>query len=250
VSPSTIALLALVAFVAAAIGAITGGNSLLTVPALLLAGMDPGTAVGTNMLAVTFLCAGAAARFARARAIPRHPTLLLTVTALPGSVIGGLVAVRVSEATLRLIISTAMLAMSILFAAQPRLGEAPATRPPSLRAFGYVAMAAWAVYGGLFSGGYTTVLTMTCVLLLGTGLVETVALTKVVNLAGSAAATIVFIAQGRVDVTVGVVMSVAMALGGWAGAHVALARGTAWVRRAFLLTVVVLALKLLRDALA
>jgi uncharacterized membrane protein YfcA len=248
VSAGRLALLAAVGFCAAAVGAITGGNSLLTVPAMLLAGMDARTAVATNMLGVTFLSAGATARFLRARAIPRRPTGGLILLALPGSILGAFVAMRLGDAALRLIISVAMLGMAAFIALAPRFGETAQARSGRARALGYALSAVWAIYGGLFSGGYTTVLTFGCVVLFGSTLVEAVALTKPVNFAGSAAATLAFAALGRIEWRLGVVLSAAMVVGGWMGAHLVLRAGTAWVRRIFVVTVAALAIKLLVDA--
>ena len=47
---STLAILVLVAFIAGFIDAIAGGGGLLTIPALLTAGLPPHLALGTNKL--------------------------------------------------------------------------------------------------------------------------------------------------------------------------------------------------------
>ncbi len=52
--PSLLAALCLVAFFAGFIDAIAGGGGLLTVPALLTAGLPPHLVLGTNKLAATF----------------------------------------------------------------------------------------------------------------------------------------------------------------------------------------------------
>ena len=248
-SVGRIVALAAVSFVAAVIGAITGGNSLLTVPAMLLAGMEEHVAVGTNMIAVVALSASAWARFAREKMVPRHPTLGLTLTAIPGSIVGAFVALGVSAHTLRTIISVAMLAMAVFIALQPRFGAEQRPRSAGVKAFAYVAMAAWAVYGGLFSGGYTTVLTFCCVALFGTTLVEAVGLTKIVNCVGSVAACVVFVARGTIDWPIAAAMSASALAGGWLGAHVAIRSGTVWVRRIFVLMVAGLGVKLLYDVI-
>src|SRR5262249_51523731 len=139
--------------------------------------------------------------------------------------------------------------MAIFIGLSPRFG---ADRRPSSRArrgIGYVAMAVWAVYGGMFSGGYTTVLTVTCVTLFGTTLVESVGLTKIVNFAGSAAATGIFVARGRIDWPVGLAMSATALVGGWLGAAIAMRISPEWVRRIFVLAVAALGVKLLVDVL-
>src|SRR3990167_4118013 len=62
---STLAILALVAFIAGFIDAIAGGGGLLTIPALLTAGLPPHLALGTNKLSSTFGSAAASYTFYR-----------------------------------------------------------------------------------------------------------------------------------------------------------------------------------------
>ena len=45
-------------FVTSVVGVVTGGNSLITVPVMLSFGIEPCTAVATNMFALTFLSFG------------------------------------------------------------------------------------------------------------------------------------------------------------------------------------------------
>jgi hypothetical protein len=117
-----------------------------------------------------------------------------------------------------------------------------------MRVVGYVAMAAWGVYGGMFSGGYATVLTLACVAFFGPHLLEGITVTKVVNFAGSVAATLVFVAEGRVQWGIALPMSAAAMLGGWVGAHLALRWGPQPVRRLLLAVVTGLGAKLVYDA--
>ena len=77
---SQIALLSALMVVTGAIGAITGGNSLINVPLMIMVGMSPRQAVATNMFAVTFMTISATARFARAGMLKRR--LLIPLGAL------------------------------------------------------------------------------------------------------------------------------------------------------------------------
>jgi len=204
--------------------------------------------VATNMFVLASLSLGAAVRFLRARAVPVHPTAGLILVSVPGSVLGAFLAVLMSELALRSIIAVAMVAMGFLLAFQPQLGASRRERSPRMRVVGYVAMAAWGVYGGMFSGGYATVLTLACVAFFGLRLLEGIAVTKVVNLAGSLAATLVFVVEGRVQWGIGLPMSAAALLGGWAGAHLALRWGPQPVRRLLFVVVTGLGAKLVYDA--
>ena len=66
-TPSFLALLAFVGFVAGFVDAIAGGGGLVTVPALALAGLDPVAVVATNKLAGTFGSGSATFAFCASR---------------------------------------------------------------------------------------------------------------------------------------------------------------------------------------
>jgi hypothetical protein len=110
---------------------------------------------------------------------------------------------------------------------------------------GYLGTALLGVYGGFFSGGYTTLMTVLCTVCFGLTMIESVAVTKPVNLLSCAAASVVFFAGGLIDLRVGVPLAAANLVGGWLGAHAALKGGERFVRLLFLLTVGALAAKLL-----
>jgi uncharacterized protein len=241
--------LAVLGFVAAIVASVTGGGSLIMVPALMLSGMEPASAIATNMLVLTSLSFGAAARFRSAGAIALHPTLGLVLVSVPGSLAGALIAVGLNAELLRTIVAVAMVGMSLLILFQPSFGVR--ARPPSRRrrVAGYALLGAWSIYGGLFSGGYATVLTLGCTSLFGLKLLESVAVTRVVNLAGSLAATLVFAAQGKIDWIVGPPMTLAAFFGGWLGAALALRWGPQTIRRLLLVATVFMSGKLLHSAL-
>jgi uncharacterized membrane protein YfcA len=245
-----LALVTAVAFIAAGIGVVTGGNSLITVPVMLSVGMAPREAIATNMFAVTFLALSGGIRFARAKpnAIRWDITLPLSVVTLATSWFGARLVTQLSEATVRIVIAASLVAMLAILIVRPRFGEAAAravSRPRFV--LGITVGAALGIYGGLFSGGYTTLLTFTCVGILGASLVESVGLTKFVNFASSAIASVEFARQGLIDYRVALPMAGAMTVGAWIGAKVAIERGYSWVRAVFLVTIVGLAAKLVID---
>src|SRR3990167_10645680 len=92
VDPGLLAILALVAFVAGFIDAIAGGGGLLTIPALLTAGLPPHLVLGTNKLCATFGSATASYTFYRRKLFePRRWRNALLATAI-GALLGALLA--------------------------------------------------------------------------------------------------------------------------------------------------------------
>ncbi len=71
--------LAIVCFTASVVSVVTGATSLITVPALLVFGIEPRTAIGTNMLEISGLSVGATIPFLQKGGIDqeRWPALLL-----------------------------------------------------------------------------------------------------------------------------------------------------------------------------
>jgi len=96
-SASQIALCATLMVATGAIGAITGGNSLVNVPLMIMVGMSPRQAVATNMFAVTFMTVSATARFARARVLKGRLLLPLGALVPVTSAAGAAIAVKLPE---------------------------------------------------------------------------------------------------------------------------------------------------------
>ena len=105
------------------------------------------------------------------------------------------------------------------------------------------------IYGGIYSGGYVTVLTATLVAFFGMKFSEAVASTKLINVVSSAIATAVFMWQGLVDYSLGIILGITMFVGAYAGAHYATKLDDVWLKRIFLTTVFVLAIKTIYDFL-
>jgi uncharacterized membrane protein YfcA len=245
-SLTQIAVLTFLMVVTGAIGAITGGNSLINVPLMITVGMSPRHAVATNMFAVMFMTISATARFAKSGILKQRRDLLVPLAIITAftSAFGALIAIKLSEVVVKTVVGLSMGAL-VLFMALRRGGGQPVPSTPRRRQIGYAAATALGIYGGFFSGGYTTLMTVLCTVTFGLTMMESVAITKPINLVSCAAASVVFFAGGLVDLRIGVPLAAANLLGGWLGAHAAIKQGDKFVRLLFLLTVGALALKLL-----
>jgi hypothetical protein len=226
-----------------ALGAITGGNSLINVPLMIMVGMSPRQAVATNMFAVIFMTVSATARFAHARMLRAELLLPLGAITVATSAYGARLAVKLPETVVKLVVGISM-AVLVVFIALYR-NSAPVTPTRARRWWVYVGTTLLGVYGGFFSGGYTTLMTVLCTVCFGLTMMESVAVTKPINLLSCLAASAVFFASGLIDLRIGLPLAAANLLGGWLGAHAALKGGDRFVRLLFLGTVAALALKLL-----
>jgi uncharacterized membrane protein YfcA len=248
-SAASVATLALVALVAGMVDAIAGGGGLLTVPALLAAGLPPHLALGTNKGQSTFGTFAALVRFARAGLVDGRRARLTLPLGLAGSLAGAALVLATPPAALRVLV-VGLLAFAALFVglrrgAPARLEDAPAPPHAPLVAGG-IALAIGA-YDGFFGPGTGTFLIIAFVGLLGDGLARASASAKVVNFASNLAALALFAARGVVLWRIALPMAAAQLAGGWLGAHLAVRRGDALVRRVVVAVALALAVKVALD---
>jgi uncharacterized membrane protein YfcA len=235
-------------FITSFIGVVTGSNSLITVPTMFQFGIDPKVAIATNMFGLTFMSIGASIPFLRKGAIDYRRTWPLIILTLISSALGAILAVVISSARLKLTVSAAMIAVSLFILFKRDIGLLP-TKTISTKAaiITYALAFLLGVYGGLYSGGYVTMLTTVLVVFFGMTFSEAVGSTKVINIFSSLVATAIFMWQGLVDYTLGIILSVTMFVGAFAGAHYAIRMNDVWLRRIFIAAVIFLAIKTLFD---
>jgi len=240
--------LLVVFFITSFIGVVTGSNSLITVPVMFQFGIDPKVAVATNMFGLTFMSVGASIPFLRQKAVDLKRITPLFIITLVSSALGALLAVVISAGSLKVTISAAMIVVALFTLSRRNVGLQPAAAVSTRAAIVTYALAfLLGVYGGFYSGGYVTILTTVLVVFFGMTFSESIASTKVINVFSSLSATAVFMWQGLVDYKLGVMLSVTMFVGAYVGAHYATKINDVWLRRIFLVTVIILALKTLFD---
>ncbi len=239
-------ILTLTFFLTSIIGVVTGSNSLITVPVMLGVGMKSREAVATNMFALTFLSIGGSLSFLTNKAINTRKLPALIGLTLAGSAIGALLVLVVSAQTLRVLIPFFMIALAIFVLVNRNAGitSAPAVSPNRTRA-GYLATFLLGIYGGFFSGGYVTLLTAAYVALFGMSFLESVSITKIINVFSSLVATGIFMWQGLVDYKLGLGLGVIMFVGAVIGAKITLRLNNVLIRNIFLAVVLLLAMKAL-----
>lgn len=247
-STTAIIILVLLFFVTTAIGVVTGGNSLITVPVMFQFGIEPRTAIATNMFGLFFMSVGASIPFLRKGVVdPKKLSPLIILTAI-GSVLGALLVGWISDKTIPIIVSVAMIAVSIFTFVKRDVGVKKSKNVSSnTLLIAYVLTFLLGIYGGLYSGGYVTILTSVFVAFLGMTFSEAVAGTKFINIFSSLIASIVFMWQGLVDYKLGVILAVTMFLGAYTGAHFVTKLNDLWLKRIFLTTVLILAIKTIFD---
>jgi hypothetical protein len=244
-SPTQVVVLTLIMVATGAIGAITGGNSLINVPLMIMVGMSSREAVATNMFAVVFMTISSTVRFARDKLISARLALPLCALTAVSSAVGAELAVKLPEAVVKTIVGVSMGLLVVFMTVRRSSTSRAVSIPPTAAAVGFVLTFVLGIYGGLFSGGYTTLMTVLGVACFGLRMLESVAIMKPVNLVSCVAASLIFFWAHLIDFRVGIPLAAANLVGGYVGAQLAVKSSERLVRALFLATVAGLALKLL-----
>jgi uncharacterized membrane protein YfcA len=253
-SAADITLLCLAAFAAGGLDAIVGGGGLLQLPALLL--VLPGTPVvsllGTNKLAAIAGTGSAAATYSRRVDMHAPTAIRMAVAAFVGSGLGAFLATVAGSHVLRPVVLVALIGVWLSTWRRPGLGEAEALRLTPRRQAG-VAVAGGAViglYDGFVGPGTGSFLVFLLVGAVGLSFLHASATAKAVNTMTNLAALLLFGVTGHVLWELGFAMAVCNVIGAQLGTRLAIHRGSAWVRRVFLVVVAALIARLALDLLS
>lgn len=235
------------AFAAGWIDAVVGGGGLLQLPALLLIpGLAPAQVLATNKLASVFGTATSALTFVR-RARPDLRTALpMAFVALCGAFAGAFVATALPASAFKPIVVVALIVVAALTAFRPNMGSEALLRFRGHKHLIAAAALGLAIgfYDGMIGPGTGTFLVIALVGVIGYDFLQASATAKIVNFATNLGALLLFIPTGAVIWPLALLMAVANVAGSYLGSRMAIARGTRFIRIAFLAVVSVLIIKL------
>jgi uncharacterized protein len=248
---SILIILVVLFFLTSIVGVVTGSNSLVTVPVMFQFGIDEKIAIATNMFGLTFMAIGGTIPFVRQGSIDIRKLSPLIILTIIGSALGALLVGLITNQAIKIMVSVAMIVIVIftIVRREKPTGTGPADLPKHFSGLLFVATFLLAIYGGLYSGGYVTVLTAVLIAFGGMTYGGSIGATKLINVFSSGVATLVFMWQRLVDYRLGIILAVAMFAGAYVGAHFATKLNEVWLRRIFLATVLLLAIKTLSDFL-
>jgi uncharacterized membrane protein YfcA len=229
------------------INAVSGGGSMLTLPALIFIGVPPGIANGTNRVAVVVQNIAALATYHQLKVTNHRLAFSLAIPTIIGSFLGALVSVRLDDTQFRTILGVVLLLLIWPVLAEPQLHARFANRQHIFRE----SWVLWAVFFiiGVYSGFLQVAAGLFFLLVLslfgGMNLVLANSIKVTAMLCTTATALLVFIADNKVAWGTGLLLAVANALGAWLGAQWGVKKGEYWIRVVLITTVVAMAVQLL-----
>jgi uncharacterized membrane protein YfcA len=202
------------------INVLAGNGSLISLPALIFAGLPPGVANATNRVSIVFQNLVGGAGFYRQGVLDVRGALTLSIPVVLGSALGAFLAVDVNDQVFQRVLAVAMIAMLALMLLKP---ERWIAGKPGV---------------GIF-------LLVTLVLEVGYDVIRANAVKVVVTLASAVVSLSIFAANLKVNWTAGLVLACGSMMGAWLATRFASGKGARWVRGFVIVVVAASAAQLL-----
>ena len=217
--------LVLVAFVAGCIDAIAGGGGMITIPALLMAGIPPLEALGTNKLQSSFGSFGASVHFYKRGHIELKKYFPFVIVVFCASMLGSLCVQSFEVDFLRKCIPFLLILFAFYFLFSPKITQ----DSQNIVLIGVFPLAfilgAIGFYDGFFGPGTGSFSMLALITLGGFNLLCSLAHAKLFNFATNLASVIIFALGGKILWIVGLCMALGQFVGANVGSHLAIGYG-------------------------
>ncbi len=218
-SVEILAFLFLAAFLAGFIDTLAGGGGLIVLPALMMSGIPPLLALGTNKLQGTMGTATATYMMLTKKRVSWHVVRFLMLAAFIGAVLGTIAVQFIRPELLSFVIPVVLLLIVIYFLFSPQVIDGGARPRISDGKYRKIIVPSIGWYDGMFGPGTGSFFALAGVSLRGHGLIDATAIAKTLNFSTNIASLIVFLLAGKVVWLVGLLMMVGQFTGAWGGSH-------------------------------
>ncbi len=247
IDPEVIGLLFAIAVLAGFVDSIAGGGGLLTLPALVLAGADPVTAIATNKVQGIFGPASAAVAYARRGLVDLAAQWPMALVAFAASVGGALCVTLLPVDTLRLGLPVLLIAVAAFFALRPGMDDLDRARRMGPLLFAATLVPLVGFYDGLLGPGAGSFYMLGFVLLAGQGMLRAVAHSKLLNAASNAGGLLTYALIAEPWWIAGLCMGAGQVIGAQLGARVAAGRGARVIKPLLVVVSTGMALRMMWD---
>lgn len=246
---AAIAYLVPAAFGAGLVDSIAGGGGLVSLPALLAAGLPPQIAIATNKGQSTVGNAASFAAHWRLGNMDRERAPVAFGAGLLGACVGAAALLSMRPEPLRPLVAGLLVFAAAVVALRGRLSPGPSSKRIPKHPLATVAVigVVLGVYDGFFGPGVGSLLIVAFTVAFGDTLTRASGNAKAANLGSNLAALIIFAFRGTVVWGVALPMALANVAGATIGSRFAVARGDRVVRAVVILVVAAGVTKLVLD---
>ena len=250
VSVEVLILLTSAAVIAGFVDSIAGGGGLITVPALMIAGIPPVAALATNKVQGLFGAGMAAFSYARHGHVDLKKQMPAALASFAASIAGALLASHLPTDVIRLGLPFLLIAVAMFFAFRPGLNDIDRQQRITMGVFIMTFVPLIGFYDGLLGPGTGAFFMIGFVALAGYGVLKATAHTKLLNFASNVGATLAFALVAKPLWITGLCMGAGQMLGAYLGSRLAMRVGSKGIKPVLVVASTAMAIKLIWDAIA
>lgn len=244
IEPLHVALLFGLGTLAGLINVMAGGGSTLTLPALLFLGLDGATANGTNRVAIALQNLFAVQSFRTEKVSSFKQSWIFAAWTLPGSIIGAMAAVKISDEWFERILGIVMI-LVVVSMLVPRSKDKVTSLDGEKSKWIYPALFAIGFYGGFMQVGVGLLFMAAFYHILRLNLVRVNMHKVFVVLIYSLPVLCIFAYNGNINWLLGLTLAAGNSFGAWWAAKLAVRRGDKVVKYVMVVAVLIMAAKIL-----
>ncbi|NBI27853.1 TSUP family transporter [Chengkuizengella marina] len=229
-SIEVIVILFFVAILAGWVDTIAGGGGLLTLPAMMLAGLPPATAVATNKLqgsSGTFI---ATMFFIKNGSIDLKEIRLSILMTFLGAVIGGWFMLQIRAEYLEMLLPFLLIFIGLYFLFSPNIENKDRKMKMRLSLFSLTIAPLLGLYDGFFGPGTGSLMALSFIALCGYGASKATAHAKILNFTSNISALLYFVLFGQIAWVIGIIMMLGQIIGSFIGAKMVLEKGASLIK--------------------
>ena len=239
-------------FAAGFIDSIAGGGGLISLPAYLVAGLPPHTALANNKFSSVFGTLLSTIRYFKHGFIDIRVAFVSSIFALCGSYWGTKTVIKMTPFFLNYVLLILLPTITIFTLVKKEIGQQNFSHRLSWGNKIIIASLMGLIigfYDGFFGPGTGTFLIFGFTLLLKYDFLTANGNTKVVNLASNIASVTTFLAQGKVILLLGIPAAFAGIAGNYFGSRYVIQKGNKLIRIIYLSVFIMLLIKILWDVI-
>lgn len=225
---------------------VAGGGSMLTLPLLIFMGLPPAMANGTNRIAILWQNVFAINKFRKAGIIEFPYSIYLGLAAIPGAVLGGILAVDIKGELFTRILAIIMLVVGVLivFGSPKKKGHESGEKVKSNTWLSIFIFFLIGIYGGFIHAGVGFFMIFVLDRLHQYPLARINSIKIIVAFIYTLAVVFVFMYNDLIHWEFGLTLAVGTSIGGWLGSYFSIKKGDKWIKALLLITIVALSIKL------
>lgn len=235
-----------VGLLAGTINVLAGGGSSITLPVLILLGLDGAMANGTNRIAIVLQNIFAIWGFEQKKKNQFRVSLKIAAFTLPGAIIGAFAAINISDAWFQRILAGVLIFVVIsMFISPVSMRKQNNNNQVRNRWMLYTSMLAIGFYGGFIQVGVGFLLMAALFHILKLKLLDVNIHKVFIVLLYNIPALLIFISSGNIHWQFGISLAAGNAFGGWLAAHFSVRKGDRLIRYGLAVAVIILAIKMI-----